>query len=185
MYSEFTALLANIGSKIGKRCKAFFHLDDWSFVSRAKKLSKQTDRLQVQLLEERSRNRELSAQLTEAADYKVIFLFLSSYRAKRHTHTHTHARTHRVVRVDVWKLDSGFGTQSKDRRGSKTAGRERDAENSMQQKINPLERTNENNDWDCRAGKIHQRPFVATAKGRASASQTKSFRDDEKGIPGK
>ncbi|XP_048261175.1 coiled-coil domain-containing protein 170 isoform X4 [Bombus terrestris] len=41
---------------------------------RAKKLSKQTDRLQVQLLEERSRNRELSAQLTEAADYKIAAL---------------------------------------------------------------------------------------------------------------
>ncbi|XP_076628794.1 coiled-coil domain-containing protein 170 [Colletes latitarsis] len=37
---------------------------------RAKKLSKQLDRLQGQLSEEKSRNRELSAQLTEAADYK-------------------------------------------------------------------------------------------------------------------
>ncbi|XP_061930353.1 coiled-coil domain-containing protein 170 isoform X3 [Apis cerana] len=41
---------------------------------RAKKLSKQTDRLQAQILEERSRNRELSAQLTEAADYKIAAL---------------------------------------------------------------------------------------------------------------
>ncbi|CAD1478361.1 unnamed protein product, partial [Heterotrigona itama] len=41
---------------------------------RAKKLSKQIDRLQAQLLEERSRNRELSAQLTEAADYKIAAL---------------------------------------------------------------------------------------------------------------
>lgn len=32
---------------------------------------KQIDRLQVQVAEEKSRNRELSAQLTEAADYKV------------------------------------------------------------------------------------------------------------------
>ncbi|XP_076239449.1 coiled-coil domain-containing protein 170 [Calliopsis andreniformis] len=41
---------------------------------RAKKLSKQIDRLQAQLLEEKSRNRELSAQLTEAADYKIAAL---------------------------------------------------------------------------------------------------------------
>ncbi|CAK9830412.1 Coiled-coil domain-containing protein 170 [Anthophora retusa] len=41
---------------------------------RVKKLSKQADRLQVQLLEEKSRNRELSAQLTEAADYKIAAL---------------------------------------------------------------------------------------------------------------
>lgn len=33
---------------------------------------KQVDRLTVQLAEEKSRNRELSAQLTETADYKVI-----------------------------------------------------------------------------------------------------------------
>ncbi|TGZ48523.1 Coiled-coil domain-containing protein [Temnothorax longispinosus] len=38
---------------------------------RAKKLAKQVERLQVQLSDEKSRNRELSAQLTEAADYKV------------------------------------------------------------------------------------------------------------------
>ncbi|KOC68996.1 Coiled-coil domain-containing protein 170 [Habropoda laboriosa] len=41
---------------------------------RARKLSKQTDRLQVQLSEEKSRNRELGAQLTEAADYKIAAL---------------------------------------------------------------------------------------------------------------
>ncbi|XP_017760087.1 PREDICTED: coiled-coil domain-containing protein 170 [Eufriesea mexicana] len=41
---------------------------------RARKLSKQIDRLQVLLSEERSRNRELSAQLTEAADYKIAAL---------------------------------------------------------------------------------------------------------------
>lgn len=37
----------------------------------AKKLAKQVERLQVQLSEEKSRNRELSAQLAEAADYKA------------------------------------------------------------------------------------------------------------------
>ncbi|KAG7213282.1 hypothetical protein KM043_002582 [Ampulex compressa] len=41
---------------------------------RAKKLGKQLERLQVQLSEEKSRNRELSAQLTEAADYKIAAL---------------------------------------------------------------------------------------------------------------
>ncbi|XP_017882526.1 coiled-coil domain-containing protein 170 [Ceratina calcarata] len=41
---------------------------------RAKKLSKQIERLQVQLSEEKSRSRELSAQLTEAADYKIAAL---------------------------------------------------------------------------------------------------------------
>ncbi|XP_034187468.1 coiled-coil domain-containing protein 170 isoform X2 [Osmia lignaria lignaria] len=41
---------------------------------RVKKLSKQIDRLQLQLSEEKSRNRELSAQLTEAADYKIAAL---------------------------------------------------------------------------------------------------------------
>ncbi|KAL0134279.1 hypothetical protein PUN28_001231 [Cardiocondyla obscurior] len=41
---------------------------------RAKKLAKQVERLQVQLSEEKSRNRELSAQLTEAADYKIAAL---------------------------------------------------------------------------------------------------------------
>lgn len=44
------------------------------FVFRAKKLSKQIDRLQAQILEEKSRARELSAQLTEAADYKACLL---------------------------------------------------------------------------------------------------------------
>ncbi|XP_047366613.1 coiled-coil domain-containing protein 170 isoform X1 [Vespa velutina] len=41
---------------------------------RAKKLTKQVERLQSQLSEEKSRNRELSAQLTEAADYKIAAL---------------------------------------------------------------------------------------------------------------
>lgn len=41
---------------------------------RAKKLSKQIDRLQMQLNDEKARNRELSAQLTEAADYKIAAL---------------------------------------------------------------------------------------------------------------
>ncbi|KYM77317.1 Coiled-coil domain-containing protein C6orf97 [Atta colombica] len=41
---------------------------------RAKKLGKQVDRLQIQLSDEKSRNRELSAQLTEAADYKKASL---------------------------------------------------------------------------------------------------------------
>ncbi|XP_012062824.1 PREDICTED: coiled-coil domain-containing protein 170 [Atta cephalotes] len=42
--------------------------------SSAKKLGKQVDRLQIQLSDEKSRNRELSAQLTEAADYKIAAL---------------------------------------------------------------------------------------------------------------
>lgn len=43
-----------------------------SFLSfSAKKLAKQVERMQIQLSEEKSRNRELSAQLTEAADYKA------------------------------------------------------------------------------------------------------------------
>ncbi|XP_043480201.1 coiled-coil domain-containing protein 170 isoform X2 [Leptopilina heterotoma] len=41
---------------------------------RAKKLSKQIDRLQMQANDEKARNRELSAQLTEAADYKIAAL---------------------------------------------------------------------------------------------------------------
>ncbi|XP_024943852.1 coiled-coil domain-containing protein 170 isoform X2 [Cephus cinctus] len=41
---------------------------------RAKKLQKQVDRLQTQLTEEKARNRELSSQLTEAADYKIAAL---------------------------------------------------------------------------------------------------------------
>ncbi|XP_071565098.1 coiled-coil domain-containing protein 170 isoform X3 [Temnothorax nylanderi] len=41
---------------------------------RAKKLAKQVERFQVQLSDEKSRNRELSAQLTEAADYKIAAL---------------------------------------------------------------------------------------------------------------
>ncbi|KAH0946608.1 hypothetical protein HN011_000080 [Eciton burchellii] len=41
---------------------------------RAKKLAKQLERLQVQLTDEKSQNRELSAQLTEAADYKIAAL---------------------------------------------------------------------------------------------------------------
>lgn len=42
----------------------------------AKKLTKQVERLQSQLSEEKSRNRELSAQLTEAADYKVLYVLI-------------------------------------------------------------------------------------------------------------
>ncbi|XP_070168634.1 coiled-coil domain-containing protein 170 isoform X2 [Polyergus mexicanus] len=41
---------------------------------RAKKLAKQVERLQIQWSEEKSRNRELSAQLTDAADYKIAAL---------------------------------------------------------------------------------------------------------------
>lgn len=55
-----------IGKKNGKGYDRLFFL---SFS--AKKLARQVDRFQVQLSEEKSRNRELSAQLTEAADYKV------------------------------------------------------------------------------------------------------------------
>lgn len=40
-------------------------------LNRAKKFMKQLDRLQMQLADEKTRNRELSTQLTEAADYKV------------------------------------------------------------------------------------------------------------------
>lgn len=58
--------------KLGKGC------DRLSFLSfSAKKLAKQVDRFQVQLSEEKSRNRELSTQLTEAADYKVCIQFQS------------------------------------------------------------------------------------------------------------
>jgi len=46
--------------------------EQFSFLSfSAKKLAKQVERFQVQLSDEKSRNRELSAQLTEAADYKA------------------------------------------------------------------------------------------------------------------
>ncbi|XP_014598986.1 PREDICTED: coiled-coil domain-containing protein 170 [Polistes canadensis] len=41
---------------------------------RAKKLTKQVERTQSQLSEEKLRNRELSVQLTEAADYKIAAL---------------------------------------------------------------------------------------------------------------
>ncbi|XP_023287530.1 coiled-coil domain-containing protein 170 [Orussus abietinus] len=41
---------------------------------RVKKLMKQLDRLQLQLNDEKARNRELSAQLAEAADYKIAAL---------------------------------------------------------------------------------------------------------------
>ncbi|XP_066599727.1 coiled-coil domain-containing protein 170 isoform X2 [Prorops nasuta] len=41
---------------------------------RVKKMTKQIDRLQSQLTEEKARNHELSAQLTEAADYKIMAL---------------------------------------------------------------------------------------------------------------
>lgn len=49
---------------------------------RFKKLVKQVDRLQIQLSEAKSQIRELTCQLTEAADYKVkVFLYsaISSY----------------------------------------------------------------------------------------------------------
>lgn len=56
----------NNKNETGEKCEWFFFL---SFS--AKKLAKQVERSQVQLSEEKSRNRELSAQLTEAADYKA------------------------------------------------------------------------------------------------------------------
>lgn len=45
----------------------------------AKKLAKQVERLQIQLSDEKSRNRELSAQFTEAADYKARIIYESLY----------------------------------------------------------------------------------------------------------
>lgn len=63
----------------------------------AKKMVKQVERLQVQLSEEKSRNRELSGQLTEAADYKARNFersyFLASGRIR--TRFAEHARVER------------------------------------------------------------------------------------------
>ncbi|KYN17154.1 Circumsporozoite protein, partial [Trachymyrmex cornetzi] len=53
----------------------------WLYASEmcARKLGKQVDRLQIQLSDEKSRNRELSAQLTEAADYKPSIRYFNSF----------------------------------------------------------------------------------------------------------
>ncbi|CAG5073506.1 Similar to CCDC170: Coiled-coil domain-containing protein 170 (Homo sapiens) [Cotesia congregata] len=58
----------------GVRIKSILQAERDDANLRAKKAMKQIDRLQIQLAEEKSRNRELSAQLTEAADYKIAAL---------------------------------------------------------------------------------------------------------------
>ncbi|KAF7992782.1 hypothetical protein HCN44_005126 [Aphidius gifuensis] len=58
----------------GVRIKSMLQAERDEANLRAKKAMKQIDRLQVQVAEEKSRNRELSAQLTEAADYKIAAL---------------------------------------------------------------------------------------------------------------
>ncbi|XP_034950861.1 coiled-coil domain-containing protein 170 [Chelonus insularis] len=58
----------------GVRIKSMLQAERDEANLRAKKAMKQVDRLQIQLAEEKSRNRELSAQLTEAADYKISAL---------------------------------------------------------------------------------------------------------------
>ncbi|XP_074113636.1 uncharacterized protein LOC141536796 isoform X1 [Cotesia typhae] len=58
----------------GVRIKSMLQAERDDANLRAKKAMKQIDRLQIQLAEEKSRNRELSAQLTEAADYKIAAL---------------------------------------------------------------------------------------------------------------
>lgn len=129
---------------------------------RAKKLSKQTDRLQAQILEERSRNRELSAQLTEAADYKVrviSFFFLSFFSFFIYSF---------FISAKLY-IDSRFGTESKDRRAAETIGGERDAEDAILEKIEHVEGTNEKHHRDRRTREINQRSLVAIVKGRVGA----------------
>ncbi|XP_043271011.1 coiled-coil domain-containing protein 170 isoform X3 [Venturia canescens] len=58
----------------GCRIKSMLQAERDEANIRAKKAVKQVDRLTIQLAEEKSRNRELSAQLTEAADYKIAAL---------------------------------------------------------------------------------------------------------------
>lgn len=137
----------------------YIYIYIYRFVFRAKKLSKQTDRLQAQILEERSRNRELSAQLTEAADYKVrgydkrFFPFFICF----------------FISFISVKIDSRLGAESKDRRASETIGGERDAEDTILEKIEHVEGTNEKRNRDRRTREIHQRSLVAIAEGRVGA----------------
>ncbi|XP_033231052.1 coiled-coil domain-containing protein 170 isoform X2 [Belonocnema kinseyi] len=58
----------------GVRVKSMLQSERDEANLRAKKLAKQVDRLQMQLNDEKARSRELSAQLTEAADYKIAAL---------------------------------------------------------------------------------------------------------------
>ncbi|XP_015108926.1 coiled-coil domain-containing protein 170 [Diachasma alloeum] len=58
----------------GVRIKSILQAERDEANLRAKKAAKQVERLQIQLAEEKSRNRELSTQLTEAADYKIAAL---------------------------------------------------------------------------------------------------------------
>lgn len=51
--------------------KLIQHMLFVTYCRRIKKLLKQQDRLHIQLAEEKTKNREISAQLTEAANYKV------------------------------------------------------------------------------------------------------------------
>ncbi|KAK0089653.1 hypothetical protein PV325_006076 [Microctonus aethiopoides] len=58
----------------GVRIKSILQAERDEANLRAKKFMKQLDRLQMQLADEKTRNRELSTQLTEAADYKIAAL---------------------------------------------------------------------------------------------------------------
>lgn len=66
-------------------------------------------------------------------------------------------------------IDSRFGAESKDRRASETIGGERDAEDTILEKIEHVEGTNEKRDRDRRTREIHQRSLVAIGQGRVGA----------------
>lgn len=72
-------LIINVVLKFLSISVLFFMLRQKN-ATRAKKLAKQMERVQIQLSEEKTRNRELNAQLTEAADYKVSFCRLCIQR---------------------------------------------------------------------------------------------------------
>ncbi|XP_063990284.1 coiled-coil domain-containing protein 170 isoform X1 [Diachasmimorpha longicaudata] len=58
----------------GVRMKSILQAERDEANLRAKKATKQVERLQIQLAEEKSRNRELGTQLVEMADYKIAAL---------------------------------------------------------------------------------------------------------------
>lgn len=70
MYLNFANIFL---MKMIKLTLFYFLIEIKTAYYRVKKVLKQVDRLSVQLAEEKSRNRDLSAQLTEAADYKVRY----------------------------------------------------------------------------------------------------------------
>lgn len=75
------------------------------------------------------------------------------------------------VSISVKKtIDSRFRAESKDRRASKTIGGERNAEDTILEKIEHVEGTNEKRNRDRRTREIHQRSLVAIAQGRVGAS---------------